>query len=261
MVRLRELILFFALCSFTIVGDYRIIPNDSFKAGESYNYKVKYGFLTIGEAKVDVDEKIYLVNNRPCFRVNVLGKTAGLTDLFKVRNTYRSYVDTLAFIPHRFIYSARENSYQRDQVMNFDHQKNEVVKVEKEQSKRFEVPNNIQDVISGYYFLRTINFSKFKVGQSVSAPLFFDEDLYQMKIKFAGHGIVHTKFGKMRVLKLNPILPKNNLFKGENAIRIWISDDKNCVPLKIEVDFSFGTIDMEIKNYKGVKYPFVWKVS
>ena len=123
------------------------------------------------------------------------------------------------------------------------------------------MPNNIQDVISGYYFLRTIDFSKFAIGQTVSSPLFFDEDLYQMKIKFAGRGIVHTKFGKMRVLKLNPILPKNDLFKGENAIRIWISDDKNRVPLKIEVDFSFGTINMEIKNYKGVKYPFVWKVS
>ncbi|HLO44175.1 MAG TPA: DUF3108 domain-containing protein [Leadbetterella sp.] len=254
------LILAFYLLSFNFLADYRTIPNDSFKAGESYDYKVKYGFLTIGEAEVDVDEKIYTVNNRPCFKVNVLGKTAGLTDVFKVRNTYRSYVDTSAFIPHRFIYSARENSYKRDQVMNFDHVKNEVVKVEKEQSKTFAVPNNIQDVISGYYFLRTIDFSKFAVGQTVTSPMFFDEDLYNMKIKYAGKGVVHTKFGRMRVLKLNPILPKNDLFKGENAIRIWVSDDKNRVPLKIEVDFSFGTIDMEIKNYKGVKYPFVWKV-
>ncbi len=261
MLRLKSIIIFCIFCSFTVSGDFRNIPNDSFKAGESYDYKVKYGFLTIGEAEVDVDPKIYLVNNRPCFKVNVLGKTAGLTDMFKVRNTYRSYVDTLAFIPHKFIYSARENSYKRDQVMSFDHLKHEVVKVEKEQTKTFEVPNNIQDVISGYYFLRTIDFSKYPIGHTVSSPLFFDEDLYQMKIKFAGRGIVNTKFGKMRVLKLNPILPKNDLFKGENAIRIWISDDKNRVPLKIEVDFSFGTINMEIKNYKGVKYPFVWKVS
>jgi len=248
-------------CSFTFVGDFRTIQNDSFKAGESYDYKVKYGFLTIGEAEVDVDKKIYAVNNRPCFKVNVVGKTAGLTDVFKVRNTYRSYVDTLAFIPHRFIYSARENSYKRDQVINFDHHKNEVIKVEKEQSKTFTVPNNIQDVISGYYFLRTVDFSKFTIGQTITSPLFFDEELYSMKIKYAGKGIVHTRFGKMRVLKLNPILPKNDLFKGENAIRIWVSDDRNRVPLKIEIDFSFGTIDMEIKNYKGVKYPFVWKVA
>lgn len=261
MLNSKYFILIFLFCSFTFKGDFRTIQNDSFKAGESYDYKVKYGFLTIGEAEVDVDEKIYSVNNRPCFKVNVVGKTAGLTDVFKVRNTYRSYVDTLAFIPHRFIYSARENSYKRDQVINFDHHKNEVVKVEKEQSKTFTVPNNIQDVISGYYFLRTIDFSKFTIGQNITSPLFFDEELYSMKIKYAGKGIIHTRFGKIRVLKLNPILPKNDLFKGENAIRIWVSDDRNRVPLKIEIDFSFGTIDMEIKNYKGVKYPFVWKVA
>lgn len=261
MLNLKYIIISLLFCSFTFMGDFRTIHNDSFKAGESYDYKVKYGFLTIGEAEVDVDEKIYAVNNRPCFKVNVVGKTAGITDVFKVRNTYRSYVDTLAFIPHRFIYSARENSYKRDQVINFDHQKNEAVKVEKEQSKTFVVPNNIQDVISGYYFLRTVDFSKFTIGQTITSPLFFDEDLYSMKIKYAGKGIVHTRFGKIRVLKLNPILPKNDLFKGENAIRIWVSDDRNRVPLKIEIDFSFGTIDMEIKNYKGVKYPFVWKVA
>ena len=261
MLNSKYFIIILLFCSFTFLGDFRTIQNDSFKAGESYDYKVKYGFLTIGEAEVDVDEKIYAVNNRPCFKVNVVGKTAGLTDVFKVRNTYRSYVDTLAFIPHRFIYSARENSYKRDQVISFDHQKNEVVKVEKEQTKTFTVPNNIQDVISGYYFLRTVDFSKFTIGHTVTSPLFFDEELYNMKIKYAGKGIVHTRFGKIRVLKLNPILPKNDLFKGENAIRIWVSDDRNRVPLKIEIDFSFGTIDMEIKNYKGVKYPFVCKVA
>ena len=247
------------LSSFVIGGNYRSLNNDSFKAGESYEYKVKYGFLTIGQANVDVDNKIFNVNNRPCYKVNVIGRTAGITTMFRVSNTYRSYVDTLAFIPHKFIYSARENNYKRDQVMNFDHLKNEVVKIEKEQAKTFQVPNNIQDVISGYYFLRTIDFSKFNLGQTVTAPLFFDEDLYNMKVKFAGHGTVHTRFGKIKVLKLNPILPKNELFKGENAIRIWVSDDKNRVPVKIEFDLSIGTIDMEIKEYSGVKYPFSWK--
>jgi hypothetical protein len=262
MLKFKHLLLLLSIIffSFISVNQYRNIPNDSFNAGESYFYKVKYGFLTIGEANVDVDEKIFSINNRACYKVNVVGKTAGVTDFFKVKNTYRSYIDTLAFIPQKFIYSARENNYKRDQVMNFNHDKNEVVKIEKEVTKSFSVPNNIQDVISGYYFLRTIDFSKFNLGQTVSAPLFFDEDLYNMKIKYAGKGIVNTKFGKIRVLKLNPILPKNGLFKGENAIRIWVSDDKNRVPLKIEIDFSFGTIDMEIKNYKGVKCPFVWKV-
>jgi hypothetical protein len=241
-------------------SDFRTISNDSFNAGENYDYKVKYGFLTIGEANVDVDDKIYNLNGRPCYKVNVLGKTAGVTDIFKVRNTYRSYIDTLAFVPHKFIYSAREQNYKRDQTINFNHQKNEAIKQEKEEIKSFKVPNNIQDVISGYYLLRTIDFSKYQEGQTVGAPLFFDEELYQMKVKYNGKGRINTKFGKINVLKLNPILPQNKLFKGENAIRIWVSDDKNRVPVKIEIDLSIGTIEMEIRNYKGVKYPFKWIV-
>jgi Protein of unknown function (DUF3108) len=257
---MRLFLLFFLLTFCAFIGpDYRHIENDSFKSGENYDYKVKYGFLTIGEANVDVDEKIYAVNNRACYKVNVLGKTAGLTDIFKVRNTYRSYIDTLAFVPQKFVYSAREKSYKRDQVINFDHSKNEAVKIEKEKAKTFVVPKDVQDVISGYYFLRTIDFSKLSVGQSISAPMFFDEDQFQMKIKYSGKGKINTKFGKIKVLKLNPILPKNELFKGENAIRIWVSDDRNRVPIKIEIDFSMGTIDMEVKNYKGVKYPFIWE--
>jgi Protein of unknown function (DUF3108) len=230
----------------------------NFEIGEKYSYKIKYGFITIGGADVEMDEKIYAVNNQPCFKVNVIGRTAGMTDMFKVRNTYRSYIDTISFAPQRFLYSAREQNYKRDQVILFNHQSHVATKTEKENSKNFKVPQNIHDVISGYYLLRTIDFSKFSIGQSISAPLFFDEDIYQMKVKFAGRGRIHTKFGKINVLKLNPILPQNKLFKGENAIRIWVSDDKNRVPVKIEADFFIGTIEMELKTYDGVKYPFNW---
>jgi hypothetical protein len=236
-----------------------MLKNNSFVPGESYKYKIKYGIFTVGEALVDVDNQYYIVNNRPCYKVNVVGRTAGMTNIFKVKNTYRTYLDTSAFIPQRFIYSARENNFKRDQVVHFYHDKNEVVKIEKEESKTFQVPNNIQDVVSGYYFLRTIDYSKMQIGSSLSAPLFFDEELYNMKIKYAGKGTINTKYGKLKVIKLNPVLPKNDLFKGENAIRIWVSDDQNKVPMLIEADFSMGTISMEIKNYEGVKYPFLWK--
>jgi hypothetical protein len=258
-MRLILIIFSFFLFSFGFQGDYRFVENDSFVAGESYHYKIKYGFFTIGEANVDVDEKIYNVNQRACFKINVVGRTAGMTNIFKVSNTYRTYLDTLAFVPQRFIYSARENNFKRDQVISFNHSKNEVLKTEKDQTKTFSVPNNIQDVISAYYLIRTFDYNAQALGKTFAAPVFFDEELYPMKIKFAGKGTVNTKFGKIKVLKLNPILPPNELFKGENAIRIWVSDDKNRVPIQVEIDFSIGTVVMEIKKYHGQKFPFVWK--
>jgi hypothetical protein len=88
--------------------------------------------------------------------------------------------------------------------------------------------------------------------------MFFDDEIYNMRVKYNGKGIVRTKYGKINVIKLNPILPKNNMFDGEDAIRIWVSDDRNRVPIKIEVDFAVGGATMELKNYRNTKYQFNW---
>ncbi|SOE22951.1 Protein of unknown function [Spirosomataceae bacterium TFI 002] len=236
----------------------RIVVQDSFGPGESYEYKIKYGFIPIGQANVDVHSKLFSVNNKPCYRINVLGRTTGLTDLFKVRNTYRSFVDTASILPQKFILSAREGNYKRDQEFLFDHRTQNVKRIEKEKVEAFKVPQNVQDVISGYYFLRTIDYKHMKVGQTVSAPLFFDDEVYTMKVKYAGKDVVKTRFGKINVVKLHPILPKNDLFEGEEAIRVWVSDDKNHVPIRLEVDFSIAAISMEMVNYKNTKYKFDW---
>lgn len=233
--------------------------NETFQTGESYGYSIRYGIINIGRADIGVDEKIVNINGNPTYKVNVLGRTSGLTDIFKVRNRYTSYIDTRNYLPQKFEYSARENNYKRDQVLIFDHSRNTVTKREKGESETYKVPRNIHDVISGYYSLRNIDFSQFNIGQTYSAPLFFDDEYYQFIVKYGGKSQVKTPKGKIDVLKLNPILPNNRLFKGENAIRVWVSDDKNRVPVRIEVDFSFGTIHMVLRDYSKNMYPFDWK--
>lgn len=243
----------FILLSFTAP-----VYRNNFQMGEEYNYRIKFGILTLGSANVSVDSRTYKVNNLPCYKIHIFGRTEGITDLYKVRNTYTSYMDTIRFLPQKFEYSARENSYKRDQILYFDHFKNVVVKKEKESVDTYSVPDQIHDVISGYYSLRHIDFSKYAMGQVYTAPLFFDDEHYQFRVRYGGKAVVKTKFGKINVLKLNPVLPNNKLFKGEDAIRVWVSDDRNRVPVKIEVDFSFGTIVMEIRKFKKNLFPFVW---
>lgn len=251
---------FLFLASSFVVGDtYRFIPNTSFKAGESFEYKVKYGIFSVGEATVEVSPQIYSVNSRACYRVNVFGRTTGLTDLFHIRNTYRSYLDTAAILPQKFLMSVQENNYKKDQVIVFDHAANSALREQNNEKKAFNLPNNIHDVVSGYYFLRTLDFSKMQVGETVAAPMFFDDNVYNMKVKFNGRSVVKTKFGKIDVLKLSPVLPQNDMFKGEDAIKIWVSDDKNRVPIRIELSFPIGNASMEMKGYKNTRYGFEWK--
>lgn len=246
-------------CSFVVGDSYRSLSNTCFKAGEYFEYKVKYGFLSVGDATVDVSPQIYSVNNRPCYRVNIFGRTSGLTDIFHIRNTYRSYLDTAAILPQRFLMSLHENNYSKEQTITFDHITNSAVREQDKDKKDFKLPDNVHDVVSGYYYLRTIDFSKVRPGEIVSSNMFFDDEIYNMKVKYAGKGTVRTKFGKINVIKLNPMLPKNSMFEGEDAIRIWVSDDKNRVPIRIEVDFAVGSATMELKNYRNTRYDFDWQ--
>ena len=150
--------LIFVLSSFVVSDSYRYLLNTSFKAGEYFEYKVKFGFLSIGEATVEVSPQIYSVNNRPCYRVNIFGKTTGLTDLFHIRNTYRSYLDTSAILPQKFLMSLQENNYKKDQTIIFDHIANAAVREQDKEKKNFKLPDNVHDVVSGYYFYCMLYF-------------------------------------------------------------------------------------------------------
>ncbi len=150
------IVLFFVFSSFFIKEDEKV-TNVSFHAGELFEYKVKFGFLTVGEAMVEVSPRIFHINSKPCFKINILGRTTGLTDIFRIRNEYRSYLDTNTIIPHRFLMSLRENNYKKDQVVTFEQNKRLIVREEDKESKQFKAPDEIYDVVSAYFFLRTLN--------------------------------------------------------------------------------------------------------
>ncbi|TDE10322.1 DUF3108 domain-containing protein [Dyadobacter psychrotolerans] len=237
----------------------RTIANKSFGFGERVEYRVHYGFINAAEARVEIAKNITVVNNRPCFKINVTGRTVGPFDLIsRVRDTWRSYVDTAAILPHMFYQNIQENKYRKEQTTVFHHNKDMAVSSIKDESKTFNVPNNIHDIISGYFFLRTINFDKINEGEVIEVPTFFDGDVYKLRVRYVGKDVIKTKFGKTRVLRLNPLIPDNKLFKGEGAMRLWISDDSNKIPLKVQVELVIGSLEMDLKEYKGLKKDLAW---
>lgn len=247
------------LSAYFLAENYRVIENNSFTTGERLEYRVHYGIINAAEAVVTVDKNIAIVNNRPCYLVKVAGRTTGAFDFIsKVRDTWQSHIDTAAIIPHQFYTNKREGNYKNVEKIVFDHNINQALRIDldgKDQRKTYNVPNNVQDVVSGYYFLRTVDFKAMKIGQIVTVKAFFEGELYDMKMKYAGKEHIYTKFGKAKVFKINPILPSNDFFEDQNSIRIWVSDDENKVPLRAEVDLKIGKISMDIKKYSGLKNP------
>jgi hypothetical protein len=237
----------------------RVISNKSFNVGEKVEYRVHYGFINAAEAKVEIAKSITIVNNRPCFKINATGRTVGPFDLLtKVRDNWRSYVDTVAILPHVFYQSIQENKYRKEETISFNHETDQAVSTIKGETKSYSVPNNIHDIISGYFFLRTLNFDKIAEGEIIEVPTFFDGQVYKLRVRYVGKDVIKTKFGKTRVLRLNPLIPDNKLFKGEGAVKLWVSDDTNRIPLKAEVELMIGSLEMDLKSYKGLRKEIAW---
>lgn len=238
----------------------REVPNESFSTGEVLKYKVHYGPITAAEAVIDVAPQLHLVNNRPCYKATVYGKTTGSFDLFlKIRDTWQSYIDTSAIVPQRFFQNIEEGNYRKRETVNFNHYNNTafVEKKKKSRSKEtgtYKTPDNVQDIVSGFYYLRTLNYDKMRVGEKINVLGFFDEENFNMEVVYKGRETVSTKAGDIRSIKLEPRMPKNELFKGENAISVYLSDDNNKIPVLIKAELFVGSLKINLYEYKNLKH-------
>lgn len=242
-------------------------PQTTYQAtpGEHLEYRVHYGFINAAEATIDVSEKFHRIRGKACYRVTATGRTTGAFDLVtKVRDSWQSYIDPQTLLPLEFNMRQQEGRYEKEQRVTFDQTGDKITSVSKkknqpEEVKEFKAPGSIYDVISGYFFLRTIDFNRMKEGQVTTVKTFYDNDFINLQIRYVGKETVKTKFGKISTHRIIPYLPQNKLFDGKEAIRIWVSDDANKVPVKVEFDLMVGAVAMDLKSYKGMREEFQWQ--
>ena len=119
----------------------------------------------------------------------------------------------------------------------------------------FTVPNCIQDVLSSIYYARNINFDKYKAEDKIPFDMFLDNEVYHLYIKYLGKETVKTKYGKFRAIKFKPLLIKGTIFEGGEKMTVWVSDDPNHIPLRIESPISVGSVKVDMMQYKNLRYP------
>jgi len=109
--------------------------------------------------------------------------------------------------------------------------------------------------VSGFYYLRTMELSGLKKGQAITIKGFFDKKLYNIKLTFEGKERIKTKIGEFDTFIFSPTMPGNKLFSGENPVKVWITDDKNRIPIKITANLVVGSLNMDITKATGLRHP------
>lgn len=233
----------------------------AFDVGEYLKFKIHYGFVNAGYATLEVKQAT--INDRDVFHVVGQGYTTGITKFFfKVEDLYESYIDKATSNPYQFIRKINEGGYTKNQEGFFTPSENKIViKDYKDKTeKTFAIPPNTQDIISTLYYLRNYpNISKMKIGESVTIDMFFDEETTKFKLKFIGKEDIKTKFGVVSTMIFKPLVQTGRVFKEQESLTVWISDDDNRIPIRIKASLMVGSLKADLETYKGLKNPFKLK--
>jgi hypothetical protein len=236
----------------------RTIKNEAFKEGEMLKYRVHYGLISAGEAQLEVKPDNQYFASRSTWHIVGTGKSVGMFNwFFKVNDRYESFIDRGAIVPWMFIRQIDEGGYTIKEDVVFDPFKKtataDAVRNYKPPSKgTFTVPENIQDMVSAAYYARTLDFSNVTDGQIFPIRAFIDNEVFDMNIKFIGRETISTRKGEFRCLKFRPLLQEGRIFKEKEDMTVWVSDDKNKIPIRAQTNILVGSIKMDLVDFSGL---------
>jgi len=224
-------------------------------AGENISFRIHYGFLTAGNATLSTTKTSY--KGQPAFYVRGVGKTSGAAKaFFKVEDVYESYINEKKE-PLYYVRNVSEGSYTQHLQSTFNPGNNTLLLVDKKHTDRpaktVKVPNDVQDILSCFYYLRSVD--NLKVGSVLKMNVWIDDELFPFQLKVVGTEKVSTKFGKVNCLKIIPSVISGRVFKAKEGVTMWVTNDQNRVPVLIKAELAVGSLKASIDSYSNVKYP------
>ena len=230
-----------------------IVQNDAFKEGEILSYRLHYGALDAGVILMEVKPEVLEVAGRKVYHIVGNGYSKGTFDwFFKVRDRYETFIDKDALLPWMFVRRVYEGGVTINQDYKFNHYTN---KVDVGSGEKVEIPDGTQDMISAFYSARNLDLTNAKEGDVFTINSIVDKEIWPLKIRYVGKEKIKCDIGTFNCVKFRPIVQKGRIFKHEDDLNVWLTDDKNHVPLRAQAKLVVGSIKLDIVSVKNLANP------
>jgi hypothetical protein len=165
-----------------------------------------------------------------------------------VRDRYETYIDVDGIFPWRFEQHIREGGYVRDFSAFFDQRKGKA----KTSKGEYEIPPFVHDIVSAFYYTRTLDFSETKIGDRIHLQNFYKDKVYNLDVKFRGRETIEVPAGKFDCIIVEPLVKEGGLFKHDGDIIIWLTDDDLKMPVKVRTKIVIGHVEAMLSQYEGL---------
>lgn len=253
----------------SIVSDYtsqeNCITNSlPFKGGEEVIYNIEYlmgkTWVTAGKARFIVKDSLY--KNENCYYVEGKGRTLKNYDwFFKVRDKYASFISKKTMLPIHFIRRVREGDFILDYDYHFDYNKNKAIVYEKrKQGIKKDSLNIIKcsfDIMSSVYFSRAIHFNEYSINDTIPLNVILDKEIFEdLFLIYKGKKKITSQNKKViDCIHFQANLIEGTIFKANESMDVYVSDDLNRIPIYVEAEILVGAIRVYSNSIKGTLLP------
>jgi hypothetical protein len=100
--------------------------------------------------------------------------------------------------------------------------------------------------------LRRVDFSKMNEGDVVFVNMYFADEIFPFRLRYRGKETIRTKFGKMSCIKISPVVEVGRMFKAQDDLTIWFTDDNNRLPVLVRMDIRVvGSVLLKLIKYEN----------
>ncbi|MDR2205187.1 MAG: DUF3108 domain-containing protein [Flavobacteriaceae bacterium] len=253
---------FFTSIALLITGFFFAQQLGNIQSGEVLSYRIHYGIFTAGNATLTATKTTY--NNLPHLYVKGTGRSSGaVRAFFKVDDLYESYINYNTGLPSFYVRNVSEGSYKQHYETAFNHENQTLILTDKKNpkngSKLIKSVKGVQDMLSAFYYLRSMDASQLKVGAVKDINIWIDDELFPFRLKVADTETIKTKFGKVNCLKIIPSVMSGRVFKDKEGVTLWVTNDANHIPVSIKAELAVGSLKADLDGYQNVKFPIAFK--
>lgn len=268
-IALLPLLLFLnsALSQDTVPSCYR--TNNTYSSGEELSYTISYNwfvvFSEVGQVTMSIeDDKLF---GHDAYHFVGAGKSYSWWDhFFKVRDRYETWIRKDNLRPLFFQRNNREGGFRQHETYTFEgdsliFRKNKV----NDHPLRYDtlrIEPCAFDVMSALLFTRNLDYKHMKIGEKTPITVALDEKSYPLYFRYQGLENIGLKdLGTFECMKFTVLLVEGTIFhEGEDMI-LWVTNDKNRIPVYAESPILVGNIKARLTEIKGNKYPLTSKIK
>ena len=235
---------------------------NNIKTGENLHYRIHYGPLNAGTATLTTHKTNYL--GVPHLYVKGMGKSTGaVRTFFKVDDLYESFININTGLPSFYVRNVKEGGYTQHFQSVFNHNNQTLILTDKKNpangSRIIKTAKGVQDMLSAFYYLRGLDDIDFKIGKIHKLNVWIDDEMFPFQLRVDGTEDVKTKFGTINCLKITPMVMSGRVFKAKEGVTMWVSNDKNHIPVSIKAELAVGSLKADLERFTNVMYPLNFK--